>query len=87
MKFHLSQEPNTQIFLLSTERLIDLYTSIIDFNTGLDIKSEICQDLHYETHRSLSVIEQREELPGLSVSIAGLGHSPIAPKAVLSMRE
>lgn len=57
-QLHLSQKLNIQIFLLSTDRLIDLYTSIIGFNTRLNIKSEICQTLHYETYRSLSVIQQ-----------------------------
>lgn len=42
--------------------------SIIGFNTGLDVKCEICQNLHYETYTSLSVIRQREKLPGLAVS-------------------
>lgn len=42
--------------------------SIIGFNTGLDIKSAICQNLHYVTYTSLSVMQQREELPGLCVS-------------------
>lgn len=65
---------------------MDLYRSIIGFNTGLDIKSEICQNLHYEPHTSLSVMQQQEELPGLH-DRAGLGHSPITPKAVLSMHE